>query len=126
MDIFTRISNMHYLIWQFHFVNRITAADLLSSYITTAIHKFNKNDRKTAIFGIPCGGVIIANVISKNFQIDYKGIIITMRLRSPFNKEVSIGAIAEDGSLFINQYLVKKLNIPNIFNKRKKYLSKGN
>ena len=113
MDIFTRFSNMHYLIWQFHFINRITAADLLSSYITTSIHKFNKNERKTAIFGIPRGGVVIANVISKRLQSDYKDIIITKRLRSPFNKEVSIGAIAEDGSLFINQYLVKKLNIPN-------------
>ena len=81
--------------------------------ITNEIHKFSKNERKTAIFGIPRGGVVIANVISKRIQSDYKDIIITKRLRSPFNKEVSIGAIAEDGSLFINRHVVKKLNIPN-------------
>ena len=113
MNIFTRFSNLSYLIWQFHFVNRVTAADLLSSYITNVIHKFNKNERKTAIFGIPRGGVVLADVSSKRIQSNYKDIIIIKRLRSPFNKEVSIGAIAEDGSLFINQYLVKKLNIPN-------------
>lgn len=112
MNTFNWFYNLPNLIYQFQFANRNSAADLLSSYITSSIHKFNKKSkRKIAIFGIPCGGVVIANTISKRVQSDYRDIIITKRLRSPFNREISIGAIAEDGSLFINKQLVNKFNI---------------
>ena len=69
MKIVNHFSNLPYLIWQFQFVNRITAADLLSSYLINTINKFNKNERKIAIFGIPRGGVIVANVILKEFKV---------------------------------------------------------
>jgi predicted phosphoribosyltransferase len=69
--------------------------------------------------GIPRGGVIIGSTIANKLSCDF-GIIIPRKLRAPHNEELGIGALMEDGTTYLNETLVKELEISPEYIKKEK------
>lgn len=62
------------------------------------------------VLGIPRGGVILADIVAKKLGADFD-IVIPRKLGAPDNEELAIGAVMEDGTSFVNHYLVNALRI---------------
>lgn len=62
------------------------------------------------VLGIPRGGVILADIVAKKLGADFD-IVIPRKLGAPDNEELAIGAVMEDGTSFVNHYLVSALRI---------------
>ena len=62
------------------------------------------------VLGLPRGGVIVAHEIAQKLKAPLD-IIVPRKIGAPFSPELAIGAITEDGSLLLNQEMVKSLRI---------------
>ena len=62
------------------------------------------------ILGIPRGGVVLADVVSRRLGAGFD-IVIPRKLGAPGNEELAVGAVMEDGTEYINRYLVTALRI---------------
>ena len=65
----------------------------------------------TIVLGIPRGGVILGDIVAKKLGADFD-IVIPRKLGAPENEELAIGAVMEDGTSYINTYIVNALRIP--------------
>jgi putative phosphoribosyl transferase len=102
--IFSRITDR----FQLKFKDREAAGNILGESLKNLM---NKEERKNSlILGIPRGGVIIACTIANKLSCDF-GIIIPRKLHAPNNQELAIGALMEDGTTYLNDTLVKELDI---------------
>jgi predicted phosphoribosyltransferase len=54
------------------------------------------------VLAIPRGGVVTGAVLAKELNADLD-VILARKLRSPFQPELAIGALGEDGSLYLNR-----------------------
>jgi predicted phosphoribosyltransferase len=63
------------------------------------------------VLGIPRGGVILADIVAKKLDADFD-IVVPRKLGAPENEELAIGAVMEDGTSYINRYIVNALRIP--------------
>ncbi len=81
-----------------------------------------KEERKNVlVFGIPRGGVIVADIITRKLKTQNFDILIPRRLANPDNKENSFGAIMEDGyTTFIDDWTVNMLSISNEYIEQEK------
>jgi predicted phosphoribosyltransferase len=87
------------------FRDRIDAGNLLAERLT-------ENGYTPAIvLGIPRGGIILADIVAKKLAADFD-IVIPRKLGAPENEELAIGAVMEDGTSYINRYIVNALTIP--------------
>ena len=84
------------------------AAVVLSSFLKDQIKNISSDN--IIILGIPKGGVIMAETISNKLHIPYD-IILVKKLRAPHDEELAIGAIIEDGYLYLNDNVINSLNI---------------
>jgi putative phosphoribosyl transferase len=110
---FTRIIDR----FQLKFKDRETAGNILGESLKNSI---NKEERKNAlVLGIPRGGVIIGWTIANKLSCDF-GIIIPRKLRAPNNQELAIGGLMEDGTTYLNESLVKVLDISPEYIKKEK------
>lgn len=57
--------------------------------------------KDTVILGIPRGGLIVAAEIAHKLNVDLD-IMLSRKIGAPANPELAIGAVSEDGSLFID------------------------
>ncbi len=64
--------------------------------------------KNAVVLGIPRGGVIIAQEIAEILNADLD-IVLSRKLGCPGNPEFAIGAVSEDGKLFLNEKLVSEL-----------------
>lgn len=78
------------------FTDRVEAGRLLAAELE------EYRGKRAAILGIPRGGVIIANEIAGELSADMD-IVLTHKLGAPYNSELAIGAICEDGTHFVNE-----------------------
>ena len=62
------------------------------------------------IFGLPRGGLIVAEIIAKKLSCNLD-MILAKRLRAPYNEELAIGAVTEDGTTYLNKSLIKELKV---------------
>ena len=101
------------------FRDRIDAAEILAERLLDAFnnHKINRQD--SIILGIPRGGVVIADIIATRISSEFD-IIIGRKLGAPENKELAIGAVMEDGTSYINRYLVDALKIKQEYIEKEK------
>jgi len=95
------------------FKNRIEAGRLLLTYM----EKF-KND-KTMVLGIPRGGVIIANEIAAGLKAAMD-IVLTHKLGAPGNKELAVGSISENGSLYVNKAIADYIGADRMYIEQEK------
>jgi putative phosphoribosyl transferase len=95
---------------QFKFKDRVAAADILGESLKDRIK--NKEEQKAAIvLGIPRAGVITADIVAKKLSTSFFDIVIPRKLTHPDNKELAIGGIMEDGTLYINEQLINDFQI---------------
>jgi len=86
------------------FKNRKQAGILLGEKLIHLVEK------EPVVLAIPRGGVVVGREIAfrLNAELD---LIITKKIGAPFNSELAIGSVAEDGSVYRNEELIKRLDI---------------
>jgi putative phosphoribosyl transferase len=57
--------------------------------------------RRPLVLGIPRGGVVLGAVLARELGADLD-VVLARKLRAPGQPELALGAVAEDGSVFIN------------------------
>jgi predicted phosphoribosyltransferase len=72
------------------------------------------------VLGIPRGGVVIADIVATKLKASDFDIIIPRKLRIPYNKEAAFGAIIEDGTVYIEDRIVKDLDISQEYIEKEK------
>ena len=87
------------------FRDRIEAGNLLAERL--AENRF----APIIVLGIPRGGVILGDIVAKKLDADFD-IVIPRKLGAPENEELAMGAVMEDGTVYINTYIVNALRIP--------------
>ena len=94
-----------------------------SNIVAAGIHDYLKKDERKnlVIFGIPRGGIIVADIIARKLKTDNFDILIPRKLTTPHNKENAFGAIMEDGTTtFIDDRVVDALSISNEYIEQEK------
>jgi predicted phosphoribosyltransferase len=69
--------------------------------------------------GIPRGGVIVGNMVAKKLSSEFD-IIISRKLRAPHTEEVAIGAVMEDGYVYLNREIIRELSISQDYIEKEK------
>jgi putative phosphoribosyl transferase len=104
--------------FQFKLKDRANAANILGQALKDVIKK--EEERKGSIvLGIPRGGVIVGDIIARKLSCKFD-IIIPRKLRAPHSEELAIGAIMEDGTTYLNDMLVKELEISQEYIEKEK------
>jgi putative phosphoribosyl transferase len=115
-NIFSSISDGSFI----KFKNRETAGKSLSYLLKSSLKK-NENDNKFIVVCIPRGGVVVGDVIARNFRFNLD-IILPERLLSPENKELTIGSVMKDGTYYLDNFMVNSLKISNDYLENEKNL----
>jgi predicted phosphoribosyltransferase len=102
--IFKRVSNK----FQLKFKDRESAGYILGEALKNIIKRHER--KNTLVLGIARGGVITADIIAKKLCCECD-IIIPRKLRAPSNEELAIGAIMGDGTTYVNEKIVKDLEV---------------
>ena len=109
--------------FQLCFRNRIFAAKILAGALEDSLKKLKIDKRKESllVLGIPRGGVVIADIVISKLPYSCKvDIVIPRKLTAPHNQEIAIGAIMEDESLFLNDELIRDLEIDDEYIEKEK------
>jgi putative phosphoribosyl transferase len=106
--IFDRITGR----FQLKVKDRESAGNILGETLKEIVKKVDRNN--TFVLGIPRGGIIIAEVIARKLACELD-LFIVKRLRSPYNEELAIGAVTEDGTTFLNELIIEELKISQEF-----------
>lgn len=67
-------------------------------------------DQNVVVVGIPRGGALVAHQIKEQLCCEWD-LIIPRKIGAPFNKEIAIGAVTQDGTLILNSNMVLYLNV---------------
>ena len=102
--IFDRITGR----FQLKVKDRESAGNILGETLKGLVKKEDRNN--TFVLGIPRGGLIIAEIIARKLACGFD-LFIVKRLRSPYNEELAIGAVTEDGTTFLNELIIEELKI---------------
>ena len=70
-------------------------------FLTEGLSRY-RNSPDSIVLGLPRGGVVVAEVVAKALEIPMD-VILLRKLPYPPQPELAIGAVAEDGSILINQ-----------------------
>lgn len=62
------------------------------------------------IVGLPRGGVVVAAEVARGLKAELD-VIIAGKLRAPYNPELAIGAITEEGHAYLNKQALRSLNV---------------
>ena len=66
--------------------------------------------RKAVVLGIPRGGMVVAREIATELVAELD-IVLSHKLPTPGHPELAMGAVTEDGSLFLNKTVVQGLGV---------------
>jgi putative phosphoribosyl transferase len=83
--------------------NRVEAGKQLASTLKTAT-------KDAIVLAVPRGGVVVGFEIAKTLGISLD-VIVTKKIGAPDNPELAIGAVAEDGTFFVDEGLVRRLSV---------------
>lgn len=72
--------------------------------------KKSKIGGQAIVMAIPRGGVVVGAAIARNLKIPLS-IIVVKKLGAPGNSELAIGAIASDDIYYLDQQIIKRLDI---------------
>ena len=62
------------------------------------------------VIGIPRGGVVMADIIARKLSSSYD-IVVARKIGAPENKELALGAVMQDGTIFLNNELISALHV---------------
>jgi predicted phosphoribosyltransferase len=97
------------------FEDRIEAGRLLGRELS------DLRGQRAVVLGIPRGGLVIARELAHHIEADID-IVLSHKLGAPGNPELAIGAVAEDGRLFLHRDLVEQLGVDRGYIEREKEL----
>ena len=75
--------------------------------------------QKTVVLGILRGGIIVAQEIAHALLADLD-IVLAHKLRTPGHAELAMGSVAEDGRLFLNEEVVRELDVGEAYIRQEK------
>ncbi len=67
-------------------------------------------ERQPSVLAIPRGGVVVGYVVAKELGAPLD-VIVPRKLHAPGNPELAIGAVAHDGTVYLDQALVSSLRV---------------
>ena len=70
----------------------------------------HNKQKDVIVIGIPRGGAIAADVVAKKLSADFD-LVISKRLLAPHSAR-SIGAMMSDGSIYLDKFVIRSLNVP--------------
>ncbi|HEY6104259.1 MAG TPA: phosphoribosyltransferase [bacterium] len=76
-------------------------ADALKGYRT----------RRPFVLAIPRGGIVVGYEVAVGLDAPLD-VVVPRKLRAPYNPELAVGAVAHDGSVYVDSPLVSSLRIP--------------
>lgn len=74
------------------------------------LKKIESRDTRAVVLGIPRGGIIVAREIALALDADLD-IVLSRKLGAPHNPELAVGAVSEDGRVFLNEDVVSSLAV---------------
>lgn len=86
------------------FKNREQAGQLMGKELR------NLYGQKSIVLGIPRGGIVVARELALQLSADMD-VILSRKLGTPGQPELAMGALSENGSVFLNMDLVSDLGI---------------
>jgi putative phosphoribosyl transferase len=86
-----------------YFQDRHEAGQLLAKDLT-----WLRGQKDLLVLGIPRGGVVVAYEVAKELNAPLD-VYITRKIGAPYNPELAIGAVASDGTLVLDDDLVKRI-----------------
>ena len=89
------------------FIDRVDAGCKLAQALLT----LHDRPDPAVVLAIPRGGVILALEVARAFHIPLE-VCLTHKLGAPGNSELAIGALADDGTLVLDEPLLAMLNVP--------------
>lgn len=95
------------------FSSRMEAGDLLARQLKEL------QDQNVVVLGIPRGGVVVAREIAHALQADLD-MVLAHKLGAPGNPELAIGAVCEDGKLFLDEEISSYMGVDDDYIKREK------
>jgi putative phosphoribosyl transferase len=108
---------------QLRFRDRIAAGRILGRILKDEIEKIRYpediENNQLIVVGVPRGGVLAASAVAKILSTEL-GIVFSSRLLAPHNKELTIGAVTEDGGIFLNEELLACLTISTDYIEKEK------
>ena len=87
------------------FKNRVEAGQTLAQMIQES-----EESSAALVLAIPNGGIPVAVTIASTLHLEC-GVLICRKLQLPWNPEAGFGAVAPDGSLVINERMVRELSL---------------
>lgn len=87
------------------FKDRVDAGKLLAQQLLEY-----KDKPEVIVLGLPRGGVVTAFEIAKILDVPLD-IVVPRKIGAPLNPELAVAAIAEDGSIIINDQLMNNLGL---------------
>jgi putative phosphoribosyl transferase len=86
------------------FANRSDAGDRLAAELE------DRGVEADVVLGIPRGALPVARPVADALEADL-GVVVARKLGAPSNPELAIGAVASDGSVWLNDDLVDRLGV---------------
>jgi putative phosphoribosyl transferase len=95
------------------FQNRSQAGFLLARELN------DLKDKKAVVLGIPRGGIVVAQSLAQEINADLD-IVISRKLGAPGQSELAIGALAENGQVYLNRNVLDELAVSESYIEREK------
>jgi putative phosphoribosyl transferase len=93
--------------------DRIDAGEQLATALAGVIDP----EERPLVLGVPRGGVPVAAVVADRLDADLD-VLVAHKLGAPGNPEFAIGAVAEDGSTYLDDRIVATHRIPDEYVRR--------
>jgi putative phosphoribosyl transferase len=106
--------------FQFRFKDRTYAANILAAALQDFLGKDKEFSENVTVFGIPRGGVIVADIVTTKLKASYFDIVIPRKLTIPYNEEAAFGAIVSDGTVYVDDRIVRGLDISEEYIEKEK------
>jgi putative phosphoribosyl transferase len=90
--------------------DRTNAGIIVGEALKDIIKDKQERRENTIVLGIPRGGVVVADIVARKLSCRFD-IVIPRKLGAPHNEEVAIGAVMEDGTTYLNEEIVKTLDV---------------
>ncbi|MFU8867227.1 phosphoribosyltransferase [Natronococcus sp.] len=90
------------------FANRSDAGDRLAAELE------DRGTEADVVLGIPRGALPVARPVADALEADLD-VVVARKLGAPTNPELAIGAVASDGSVWLNDDLVDRLGVPESY-----------
>jgi len=100
--------------FQLKFKDRVAAGSILGEILKDSLRK-DKERYSIVVLGVPRGGVVTADSVARKLSSAFGSIvfdiIIPRKLTDTDNKEQAIGAVMEDGTLYLHEELISMFQI---------------